>query len=100
MQVENDVQELRGDLKTWLMTQAEDGPTLRDNPFAYAIGNSQTRFGDDFDHERMARYDVYIPVLLLVFFCLLSAVRNFQFGSFFIGDRAVSTSTKAVQVQI
>lgn len=57
MQVENDLQELRGDLKTWLMAQAED------DPFAYAVGSRQTRFGDDFDHERMARYDVRLSLL-------------------------------------
>lgn len=61
-QVENDLQELRGDLKSWLRTQAEDDMDLphRDDPFAYAIGTRQTRFGDDFDHERMAKYEVRV----------------------------------------
>ena len=42
------------------MTQADEGTDLpmRDNPFAYTVGATQMRFGDDFDHERMARYDV------------------------------------------
>lgn len=59
-QVENDLQELRGDLKTWLITQADEGTdyTMRENPFAYTVGARQMRFGDDFDHTRMARYDV------------------------------------------
>ena len=66
LQVENDLQELRGDLKTWLTIQAEEKADAdpEDNPFAYAIGQSQTRFGDDFDHERMARYDVSIAQCL------------------------------------
>ena len=60
LQVENDLQELRGDLQSWLITQADEGTDLpmRDNPFAYTVGATQMRFGDDFDHERMARYDV------------------------------------------
>lgn len=60
LQVENDLQELRGDLKTWLITQADEGTdyTMRENPFAYTVGARQMRFGDDFDHTRMARYDV------------------------------------------
>jgi len=60
LQVENDLEELRGDLQTWLTAQADKTPesAVRDNPFAYASGITQTRFGDDFDHERMARYDV------------------------------------------
>lgn len=60
LQVEHDLNNLRGDLKTWLNTKTEDDidPTIADNPFAYAVGVSQTRFGDDFDHQRMARYDV------------------------------------------
>ncbi|XP_067946022.1 uncharacterized protein [Watersipora subatra] len=58
-QVKNDFQELKGDLNTWLSMQAEDGGVIsEEDPFAYAIGRSQARFGDDFDHERMARYDV------------------------------------------
>ena len=51
---------MRGDLQSWLITQADDGADFRDNPFAYTVGARQMRFGDDFDHERMARYDVSV----------------------------------------
>lgn len=62
--MENDLQELRGDLRSWLVTQADDPPPpAHDDPFAYAIGGRQMRFGDDFDHERMAKYEVRHTVI-------------------------------------
>lgn len=54
--MENDLQDLRGDLQTWLV--AQDGAEYLDNPFAYAVGQKQTRFGDDFDGERLGKCEV------------------------------------------
>jgi len=39
-----------------LATQISD--TREADPFGYSIASKQQRFGDDFDHERIARYEV------------------------------------------
>jgi len=39
-----------------LATQISD--TREGDPFGYSIASKQQRFGDDFDHERIARYEV------------------------------------------
>ena len=49
---------MRDDLHSWLATQISEG--RESDPFSYAVGTKQQRFGDDFDHERIARYEVII----------------------------------------
>ncbi|XP_067950849.1 uncharacterized protein [Watersipora subatra] len=45
----------KDDLHSWLATQISE--SKESDPFGYSIGTKQQRFGDDFDHERIARYE-------------------------------------------
>lgn len=58
---------LREDLQSWLATQISDGHDS--DPFGYSIGTKQQRFGDDFDHERIARYEVCPPQICEIGYC-------------------------------